>query len=84
MDSNSYFGNSDSKVCKMMRQHHIIDCITYLNPSLDKTPTYKYGTKRIDSIVESSKMKAGIKGSGLIQYDEIVDTNHRGVWYDLC
>ena len=70
---------------KFLVENGLFDKYEFINHeySRRKDSTHERGTKQIDTVVATLGVATAIKGSEMIDFHEVIETNQRGYLFDV-
>ena len=83
IDANSNIDSHQSDIGKFLQETNLRDPISELNSGQCNSPTYIYGSNRIDGISLSNELLQTTHSADVIPNTDIIDTDHHGIIIDM-
>ena len=70
---------------KFLVENGLLDIYEFINYKYSgrKDSSYERGIKQIDAVVATLGVATAIKGSEMIDFHEVIETNHRGYLFNV-
>ena len=83
IDANESFNSSEKGISSLVEHTRIRDPIANKHGTIDEPNTHKSGSKRIDFIFCTNGLTKFIRLCGILPFDFITTSDHRGLYIDI-